>query len=115
MPAFRPCIRCGRLVAGRSYCRAHEPRTVSPSSRHGLRRSPATRRRVRERDGNRCVRCGSTRNFRVHHLLPVSRGGSNHEENLVTVCDDCHLAIHREAEACEVEEAGEILMLYGDL
>jgi 5-methylcytosine-specific restriction endonuclease McrA len=114
MPLRRPCLACGRLAFG-SYCRRHRPWTVSPSSAFGLKRSPATRRRVLERDGEACVVCGSTRNFRVHHLVRVADAGSNEEPNLVTLCGYCHLDAHQADEDAEIEEIGEDYMLYGEL
>jgi 5-methylcytosine-specific restriction endonuclease McrA len=67
----------------------------SPSRLYGLRvlRSPERRaliQRVFERDGHRCVYCGSREGLTVDHLFPVSRGGNNDEENLVTSCSECN-------------------------
>lgn len=113
MPLRRPCLACGRLTFD-SYCRRHRPRTVSPSSAFGLRRSPATRRRVLERDGRACVVCGSTENLRAHHLVRVADEGANTEENCVTLCEDRHLDAHRAEEVAEVEGVGEDYMLLGE-
>jgi 5-methylcytosine-specific restriction protein A len=30
----------------------------------------------------------------VHHRLPVSRGGSHDEGNLLTLCVGCHRGVH---------------------
>ena len=32
----------------------------------------------------------------VHHILPVSRGGTHDERNLMSLCKSCHNKIHRE-------------------
>jgi 5-methylcytosine-specific restriction protein A len=32
----------------------------------------------------------------VHHILPVNRGGTNAESNLMSVCRSCHNKIHIE-------------------
>ena len=32
----------------------------------------------------------------VHHILPVNRGGSNAESNLMSLCRSCHNKIHIE-------------------
>ena len=32
----------------------------------------------------------------VHHILPISRGGTHAEENLMSLCQSCHTKIHRE-------------------
>ena len=41
-----------------------------------------------------CVACGNKENLHHHHLVPKSRGGSNDETNLITLCDECHSKIH---------------------
>jgi len=51
-------------------------------------------RRVLERDGWRCQLCGSPRNLQVHHRKFRSRLGDDTEENLITLCADCHRAEH---------------------
>lgn len=54
------------------------------------------RRRILERDGYRCQQCGikPDRDFpvelNVHHIKPLSRNGSNTDENLIVLCKDCH-------------------------
>jgi 5-methylcytosine-specific restriction protein A len=30
----------------------------------------------------------------VHHVIPLSDGGTHHESNLVTLCLDCHKELH---------------------
>ncbi|MHA2028404.1 MAG: HNH endonuclease signature motif containing protein [Candidatus Kariarchaeaceae archaeon] len=41
-----------------------------------------------------CVICKSQNNLEVHHLIPISCGGSNHLHNLVVVCNPHHSKIH---------------------
>ena len=47
-----------------------------------------------------CERCLANGKFRaaaeVHHILPVSRGGTNEENNLMALCWSCHQKIHRQ-------------------
>ena len=45
---------------------------------------------VRKRDGNHCVFCGSTHKLSVHHIVKAKHGGSDHPDNLVTLCGRCH-------------------------
>jgi hypothetical protein len=40
----------------------------------------------------------------VHHVVPVSRGGSHNEENLRVLCRKCHEATHNEDEMAPVVE-----------
>ena len=42
------------------------------------------------RDGWRCLRCGKKSHLTVDHIIPVSRGGSSHPENLQTLCKKCN-------------------------
>lgn len=44
------------------------------------------------RDGYRCVICGSTVKLEVDHCRALMNGGTNDENNLATLCDDCHTA-----------------------
>lgn len=46
------------------------------------------------RDDYRCGNCGSTKNLHVHHIVPLSRGGTNQLSNLRTICEECHKKIH---------------------
>lgn len=50
----------------------------------------AIRSTVLSRDGYKCVKCGSTSNLQVDHIIEVSRGGSNAMYNLRTLCAICH-------------------------
>jgi len=52
------------------------------------------RERVSRRDGWRCQFCGSMTNLEVHHQQFRSHSGADHEDNLITLCDDCHSAEH---------------------
>lgn len=55
---------------------------------------PTDRRRAIIRDGNRCVYCGAKTELHVHHIRPLSRGGTNAAHNLITLCRRCHQADH---------------------
>lgn len=45
---------------------------------------------VFERDGFKCVYCGSEKNLTLDHKIPQSRGGSHDPENLATCCSTCN-------------------------
>ena len=51
-------------------------------------------RQVLQRDGWRCQFCGNRRNLQVHHILPRSQSGDDTEENLTTLCSECHDQVH---------------------
>lgn len=54
------------------------------------------RKRILNRDAFTCINCGATNTiFHVHHVVPLSSGrGTSKDSNLVTLCEDCHTAIH---------------------
>lgn len=56
-----------------------------------------TRRWVLQRDGWRCQLCGSISGVEVHHTEYRSHGGSDGEENLITLCSECHNLVHRKS------------------
>lgn len=49
------------------------------------------RKRVLERDGYACTRCGSKERLAVHHL---DYRNPRSMDSLVTLCDRCHLYVH---------------------
>jgi len=52
------------------------------------------RQQVLLRDGWRCQWCGTMSNLEVHHKQFRSHSGHDSEENLITLCSDCHLTMH---------------------
>ena len=77
------------------------PETGQPAvvlQREGRRRKsvePRKRRAVIERDDECCRRCDASDELEVHHVEPVSHGGSDAMENLATLCSGCHGEAHR--------------------
>ena len=57
--------------------------------------SPTNKKDVLLRDGFKCRLCdGKELILEVHHLTPISRGGTKAWNNLITVCKSCHLFLH---------------------
>jgi 5-methylcytosine-specific restriction endonuclease McrA len=58
------------------------------------------RRQVYQRDDHICQGCGATggpkgdSELPAHHIVSLSRGGSNEYSNLITLCDTCHSQVH---------------------
>jgi RNA-directed DNA polymerase len=48
------------------------------------------RRPVLERDGYCCAQCGSTTDLAIHHIQARKDGGSDEQDNLITLCSECH-------------------------
>ncbi len=52
---------------------------------------------IRKEDDNKCNICGakySNTMLHVHHIIPLSKFGSNHVNNLITLCEACHQKAH---------------------
>ena len=54
--------------------------------RHGV---PLSRRAIFARDGSRCVYCRAPATS-IDHVVPRSRGGAHHWENVVSCCHRCN-------------------------
>lgn len=61
------------------------------------------RKKVLSRDGYQCINCDSTENLEVHHIVPLSKSGTNEISNLASVCPDCHYQIHGKTPAGKTE------------
>lgn len=62
------------------------PRPLNPNNYHGFRTL------VLRRDGNKCVKCGSTERLEVDHILPFSSHPESRYDisNGRVLCNACH-------------------------
>ncbi len=77
-------------------------------NRERLRLDDATyqelKARILERDGWRCQHCGRRDQLQIHHIIRRSHTGSDTEENLITLCTECHHRLHLGGTPCLTEE-----------
>ena len=55
--------------------------------------SKSEKTKILEKSKNRCCRCGSLldeNSMTIEHIIPLSRGGTNQQSNLVALCWDCN-------------------------
>ena len=97
------CLHCGRHYqppgirgrckdCGRAYDQRH---SVERRTRNSAKWQQA-RAAARQRDGERCMNCGSSERLQVHHIVPLAEGGEKFAlSNLTTLCSDCHAQVGR--------------------
>ena len=61
---------------------------IKPTKRKPIPK--AVREEVFKRDNYCCVKCGSTKNLEVDHDESLANGGTDHIDNLQTLCRDCN-------------------------
>jgi hypothetical protein len=63
------------------------------------------RKLVLERDGYKCVKCGSEEPLHCHHIYPVSTNPleSTDIDNCITLCIDCHKKVHQK-DGCQYNQ-----------
>jgi 5-methylcytosine-specific restriction endonuclease McrA len=54
----------------------------------------ATKAMLVKAKGKRCQRCGNEHKLTIHHIKPVSEGGTNDLSNMALLCDTCHKKVH---------------------
>lgn len=94
MPGWRhPYLDSLRVRSNQAY-----DRRVAYQKANDARRLPPhewtlVRRRIFERDNYTCAYCGERGgNLQCDHIVPVTRGGSNEDENLTTSCAQCNMS-----------------------
>jgi 5-methylcytosine-specific restriction endonuclease McrA len=94
MPDFMDALNDARLRWPREVKNSRSKQPPKKSSRSSL--SSRIRFSILRRDDFRCSLCGRSAvsdgvTLHVDHQQPISRGGTDDEENLWTLCSDCNL------------------------
>lgn len=63
---------------------------------------PEVKREVWQRDGGRCIFCGSSQALPNMHYIPRSHGGLGIPENIGTGCVECHNRLDNSADRREM-------------
>lgn len=93
-------LRCSKLHLKSLYKKRNKEKVSAYNRAFRMKaiRKPldSTRRNeILESDAHLCARCGTRASLNVHHIVPLSSGGPNHERNLVTFCFKCHMEWHK--------------------
>ena len=67
---------------------------------------------VKERDGHKCVICGSTENLNAHHI--GYDGDCLDENDIVTLCNRCHECLHDGIETMREAISGGVYKMLSD-
>lgn len=59
------------------------------------RPSSHKKEKIFQRDNFKCVECGSDKALELHHIIPLSEGGLNDDNNLQILCKKCHHRKHK--------------------
>ena len=41
-----------------------------------------------------CVICGTNKNIEQHHIIPICKGGTDHQYNFISLCSEHHGMMH---------------------
>jgi hypothetical protein len=89
---------CRRLALYHAGSLARDQLLKAVAKQTGRAKVPLSQRwRIMDRDGRRCRVCGrgapryGKLTLHVDHIVPVSRGGTNDDENLRVLCSECNL------------------------
>lgn len=86
---------CPNTMETGNYCPQHKPKQAKA---HGAGRTYRTKRwrytraAVFQRDGYKCQMCGRLigESPQCDHIIPIAQGGTDDEDNLQTLCIECH-------------------------
>jgi len=87
-----------------SYCTntsiSYIKQIISGRIKYGL--TDKERKEILKRDNHKCRYCGDTNNLEIHHVIPVSHGGNKKDDNLCTLCKNCHFNIAHDKNTSDI-------------
>ena len=100
----RTCVVCGKDFMCSVHvkkcnsvcddCKKHN-RPHNKEAKFILDYSKRTVTKILKRSGHGCEICGwNDETCDIHHITPVSKGGTNEHDNLIIVCPNCHRKCH---------------------
>lgn len=105
----RPCSHPGcPNLTDRQYCPLHEKAERDRYNKYERARDTNRKygrawKRIRDRYASehplceKCLKEGRlTPTEEVHHIFPISRGGTHARDNLMALCQSCHTKIHHD-------------------
>lgn len=89
--------KCSVKANRRIFAERHPERVIENGKQSNKRRWGGNHAAALDRDGHKCVQCGSEKKLRVHHRDGSGEAESpNHDlSNLETLCATCHKRIHK--------------------
>lgn len=86
--------RIEHMVSDYRYQPERKPKTELQRKRDlfSKKYSGKKRREFMEKYEFRCCKCSSFKELHIDHIIPLSKGGSNDEDNLQLLCSECNLA-----------------------
>ena len=70
-----------RLFANAEYKKSTSKRRSIPKQ---------VKQEVWQRDGGKCIQCGSNEKLEYDHIIPVAKGGANTTRNIQLLCENCN-------------------------
>ena len=90
---FDDMVRVEKLIDGLQLIPYEELTNVDDFEEEKVKR-PSIPQNIKDkvwnRDGGKCVQCGSNENIEFDHIIPFSKGGSSTYRNLQILCQKCN-------------------------
>lgn len=82
--------RCGHLSEIMANILVGEVELTAGSKSNRKKVKDKVKRDVMRRDNNQCLNCGKKEDLTLDHIIPISLGGCDSNENLQILCRSCN-------------------------